>query len=900
MADVRWQKVREIFESALRQKPEERKMFLREACGDDQSLMLEVESLLVSLDGADSFMETPAVANVANLFEGRKLKTSECFAHYQIIKQIGAGGMGNVYLARDKKLERHVAVKILNEEFSRHESNLHRFIQEAKSASALNHPNILVVHEVGVENGTHFIVSEFIEGKTLREILKESELQLPEILDIAIQIANALAAAHSAGLVHRDIKPENVMIRPDGYVKILDFGLAKLVVQKNRLFLGSEESTIQQNETAKGIILGTISYMSPEQARGKDVDARTDTWGLGVVLYEMLTGRQPFAGGTTSDKISDILSRDPEPLAAYVPDIPKDLERIVGKALRKNREERYQHIKDFVIDLKDCKQDLEISAKLQRSAVPSQRVELAAAKTADVPAQKTSSAEYVFNEIRQHKRSALLVAAVLLAAAVAVVYLVYSRYGAGTDANFHPRNIRSIAVLPLTNTTQDPETEYLSDGITESLINSLSKLPGIKVIARSSSFKYKGKDVDPQEAARSLGVEAILTGRVTQRGENLLIGVELMDAQEKTQMWGEQFNRKATDLLSVQAEISREIAESLRLRLTSGEQQQLAKRETTNPQAYELLLLGRFYQNKPLRIAWKKALDYYQQAIVLDPDYAIAYAELSAFYTNGLVGSGILRAEEGLSKAEAAARTALKLDENLAEAHEAMGLVNVYVWDWGTAERDYKRAIELNPNLASAHGGYGHYLSVVGRHEEAIAEAKRAKELDPLHPAANFALGVRFYMARQYDQALEAFKKGIEMYPDFATPHSFLGYTYAAKGMYAEAIIAYQQAIKMGSSNTSDLIFLGAAYAKVGERGKAQAIHKRLETTKEFVSPTEVAVLFAALDEPEKAFASLERAYAAHDYQLQYLGNPEFDSLRSDPRFADLLRRVGLPHNLVR
>jgi serine/threonine protein kinase/tetratricopeptide (TPR) repeat protein len=808
------------------------------------------------------------------------LSPSTNLGRYEIRSQISAGGMGEVYLAQDTNLHRAVALKLLPAAFTVSKERLHRFKREAYATSSLNHPNILTIYEIGEDKGHHFIATEFIDGESLRHRAGRSSLELHEVLDIGIQVASALAAAHAARIVHRDIKPENIMIRRDGLVKVLDFGLAKLI-EPETMSVDMEASTIANVKTEQGAVMGTISYMSPEQARGAEqVDHRTDIWSLGVVLYELIAGHLPFRGETKTDVIAAILKTEPPILTTYAPDVPAELERIVTKALRKNKEERYQVVKELGLDLKGLKQRLEFEVELKRTG-----------------GRAATNGDGTVRDIRQHKLGALLVLATLVSVIAALAYFAYSRRSAesGKGSTGAQASIHSIAVLPFTNPTGDAETEYLSDGIAESLINSLAKLPGVKVIARNSSFKYKGKEVDPQEVARSLDVEAILTGRVMQRGEKLLISVELINTGDKTQIWGEQYNRRATDVLQVQGEISREIAESLRVRLTVGEQQQLAKRETVNPQAYELLLRGRFYAYKPGQDALKKALDYYQQATALDPDYALAYAEVSAYYMIQVLNITILaQREEVISKGEAAARRALKLDENLAEAHYAMGRVKMYVWDWAAAEHELKRAIELNPNLASAHGGYSFYLSIVGRHDEAIAEARRARELDPLALEADFRVGQRLYAARQYDQALEALKKVLEMYREFPGPYIYIGAAYEAKGMYAEAIASYQEGIKIARENTTAQIFLGAAYAKAGERGKSIAILKRMETTKELDSPAELAVLYAALDEREKAFASLERAYAARDFQLQYLNYPEFDSLRSDPRFADLMRRIGL------
>ncbi|MDQ3648978.1 MAG: protein kinase [Acidobacteriota bacterium] len=839
-----------------------------------------------------------------------------------MLSKIGAGGMGEVYLAEDTRLHRKVALKFLPPDLTTNKDRLNRFEREAFAASSLNHPNILTIYEVGAEDGYHFIATEFIDGESLRRHTRSARLELREVLDISIQVASALAAAHAAGIVHRDIKPENIMVRKDGIVKVLDFGLAKLIEQQPAT-IDREAPTRAFTKTEAGVMMGTVSYMSPEQTRGQDVDARTDIFSLGVVLYELIAGRTPFEGDTTNDVIAAILKTEPPILTRYAPDVPAELERIVTKALRKDKEERYQVVKDLGLDLKSLKQRLEFEAELERvshrgqpamgalertgtpegnseaqRAAMSGRSNAGITQIAAVPQTNasngihtTSSAEFIVNGIKQHKHRALLILATLLVATVAASYFAYSGYFAGS----RKAGIASIAVLPFTNASNDPETEYLSDGISESLINSLSQLPSVKVIARSSAFKYKGKDADPQEVARALGVEAILTGRVLQRGENLLVSVELMNARDETQVWGEQYNRKASDLLAVQTEISGEIVDKLRLRLTAGERQQLARRETANPQAYELLLKGRFYGNKGGTENWKKAVEYFQQAISIDPAYALAYAELSRFYVN-LVGSSTLDPKEFTPKAEAAVRQALELDESLADAHLALANIKINDWDWATAEREFKRAIELNPNSARAHSGYAAYLSLTGQHEQAMTEINRARMLDPLSTIASAYVSFVLYYARQYDQAIEALKETLELDQNFPVAHFVLGYCYAAKGMYAEAIAAYQEAIMLGEDSPSVQIYLGYAYAKAGERERAQAILKRLKTSEGYVSPSELALLYESLGEREQAFVSLEKAFAAHDLQLQYLGvEPTFDPLRADPRFRDLLRRVGFP-----
>ena len=834
----------------------------------------------------------------------------EAISHYRILSKLGAGGMGEVYLAQDTKLDRKVALKILPADVAANRDRMERFVREAKAAAALNHPNIAHIYEIGEVDGLHFIAMEYIEGDTLREKIHRERTDLRKLLRYLQNVAEGLAKAHAAGIVHRDLKPDNIMITVDGHAKILDFGLAKLIEQHATPTSaeGSSEvaTAVMPQHSTPGMVMGTIGYMSPEQAQGKtrEIDHRSDIFSFGCILYEAAIGQRAFEGKDALDSLHKTVHGPTPQISGGPAGAPDELQRIVRRCLAKDAEKRYQSMKDVAIELEELQNALKgaaepvYSSQLALRGVTAPAIEAAAgldtdwrsaASTRDpgVP-RSSSSAEYIAGEIRRHKKSVAVMA--LLVVSVAAVGLGYY---------LHAKNSRvaidSIAVLPFKNTTTDQDTEYLSDGISQSLINSLSQLPGVKVIASSSSFKYKDKDADPQDVANALGVEAILTGRVLRRGDNLLISVELVNARDRTQVWGEQYNRNSADLLAVQSEISREIAEKLRLRLSAGDQQQLTKRETVNPQAYELMLKGLYYRRKGGTENSKKAAEYYNQAIDADPTYALAYAELAVCYLDLAAGS-VLDPKEFTPKAEAAARKAVGLDESLADAHYALALSKREAWEWASAEREYQRAIELNPNLAAARLRYAFYLSLVGRHKQAIAQIERARELDPLSSAINANVGYVLYLARQYDEAIESLQKTRELDRDFPPTQNVLGFTYAAKGMYAKAIAAYQEAIRLGNKSPSLQIYLGAAYARAGDREKGRAILEQLQTSESYVSPCELAILHDALGEREPAFASLEKAYAAHDPSLQYLGiDPAFDSLRADPRFDDFVRRVGLP-----
>ena len=808
-------------------------------------------------------------------------------ARYEIRSKIGEGGMGEVYWARDLKLNRIVALKILPREFAADEKRMQRFIQEAQTASALNHPNIVTVFEIDDDHEPPYIASEFIDGETLRERLGRERVNLNETIDFAIQIASALVAAHEAGIVHRDIKPENVMIRRDGIVKVLDFGIAKLIDGPLSV-VDREAPTRLGIRTEPGMVIGTTAYMSPEQARGLPVDARTDIFSLGVLIYEVVAGRVPFGGSNVNEILASVLSDEEAfPLARYAGEVPAELERIVAKLLRKNRDERYQTSKDVLVDLRRLKDDLTFEKKRKLLAITETRDALKEDVAPDVAPRKSSGRAF----FAANKKSAVvfvLVVLLVLSAVAAYSYLGGSR----------PTTINSVAVLPFVNVGKDESSEYLSDGISESLTNDLSQLPQLKVIARSSTFVYKDKNVDLQEVARTLGVQAVVTGRVMQRGDDLQISVELVRASDRTEMWGEQYTRKASDLQAVQSEIARSISEKLRLRLSGAEEQRLTKPATANAQAYQLYLTGLFYFRKGGVENYKKALDYYNQAVALDPDFGLAYAMMTAPYVDlyVLTASGDLTPTQALAKSRAAAQRALEIDDNLAEAHIAMASINELQWNWTGSEAEAKRAIQLNPNLSLAHNIYALLLVVLGRNAEALAENKRAQELDPLRVALKSNQAKALLFARRYDEAIQVAQAAIKLDPTFPNAHWCLAEIYAITGNYTESVNEYQKTIDLDGPLPTHLCFLGYAYGLAGRRSDAQAVLKRLKTTDKYVSPTELAALYIGLGDKESALQSLERAYAERDPRLDELKvEPYFDSLRSDPRYQQLVTNMHFP-----
>jgi serine/threonine-protein kinase len=891
----RWQQIDDLFHAALACNPGQRAEFLATRCRGDEPLRREVESLLSSHESADDFIENP-VGDVAAEMLGTHqtgLAPGHQIENYRIVRPLGAGGMGEVYLAEDVKLKRKVALKLLPSHFTINPDRVRRFEREARAASALNHPNIVTIYEIKQSGSTHFIATEFVDGKTLRQIMNEKPLKLSEILNVAIQVADALSGAHAAGIVHRDIKPENIMIHRQGYVKVLDFGLAKLNEQPG-LDSDADKTTLLQSNP--GLVMGTVQYMSPEQARGKKVDARADIWSLGVVLFELLAGRVPFEGETPSHVMVALMENELPSVSNYVNASP-ELERIVTKTLRKQAKERYQSARDLARDLKEIKQQLQVEEHLRRfgepvrppgaTSLPQQTLTraTAAAVMQGVQTQShVSSAEYLVRQVSRHKVAVTIAALLLLTVSVVGSYFYFAK----------KPTIRSIAVLPFNNGGNNPDMEYLSDGLSESLTNNLSPVPGLMVISRYSSFRYKGKQPDPQEVGKSLGVDAIVTGSVNKVGDNYLISVELVSASDRRQIWGTQYNRKITDLLIVQSEISREIAEQLRLRLTKTEEQQLAKTQAINPQAYDLFLKARALRHTGKTADRKKAVEYYQQAVAVEPNYALAYADLAIFYS-GLITNNELPQKEFAPKAEDAAQKAVQADNDLAESHLAVAIIEMNKWEWSAAEAEFKKALELNPNLVAAHREYGVFLRIHGRVDEAVAEINRAQQLDPLRISVAQARVTILAIYRQNDQALEGAKQLLQLDPQNPAAHIRVAVFYDRVGRNAEAIASYQEAIKLGDDSGDAQGLLACAYARNGQRDKALDILRQFEAGKLYSSPVGLGMIHLALGDKARFYAALEDAYAMHDQQLIWLrGAWEYDAIRSEPRFQDLIRRVGL------
>jgi serine/threonine protein kinase/tetratricopeptide (TPR) repeat protein len=853
MTPDRWQQVKCVLQEALEIAPEQRAAFLDRACSTDHSLRREVESLLSSSNEVrSSFMKSSAEAAL-RLTKGKRL------GDFEIVSLIGAGGMGEVYRARDCRLERDVAIKVLPRFVSFDPERLHRFEHEAKAAAALNHPNILAVFQMGTYEGAPYLVSELLEGETLREQVKQGPIKLKRAIDYGLQIAHGLAAAHEKGIVHRDLKPENLFIARDSQIKILDFGLAKLTHAESET-----QVTKQTLDTEPGAVLGTVGYMSPEQVRGQAADHRSDIFAFGAILYEMLSGKRAFQGETTADTMSAILSKEPKSISQVVPSISRAVSQVVHHCLEKDPASRYQSA-------------MELISSLEESAMASKAPQ--------------------WLSVSRRRRWYAMVSTGLAASVLAAISVLGFNLGGWRD-RFRlatgSTQIDSLAVLPLENLSKDPSQDYFSDGITDALTTELAQIGALRVISRTSAEHFKGTRETLPEIGRKLNVEAIVEGSVTRSENHVRITAQLIDVQTDRHLWARSYERELKDVLTLQDEVARDIAREIRIKLTPEERTRLAVARPVDPGSHEAYLRGRYWWHRRGRESELKGLQYFEQAVQLDPSYAPAWAGIADSYIV-MAHHGGLPPKEAMPKAKDAALKALQLDSSLAEAHASLATVKMsYEWDYIAAENEFARAIELNPNYATAHHWYAHYLVIKQRFPEALIEIQKAHDLDPYSLVINGFWGLALYYSRDYERASIQFRSMLDLDPsERPIVSEKLAEVYEQKGDYAHALEQRRDALML-SRATEDAKSLANAYA----HGGAETYWcKRIELAQRppAASALDLAILYARQGDRDRALRFLERAYQEHSPWLNFMAcEPAFDSIRTDPRFQKLAHEIGL------
>jgi eukaryotic-like serine/threonine-protein kinase len=902
----RWRKVERLYHSVLEQEKERRVAFLVRASEGDEELRREVESLLAQTETTDSFLEAPALEQAARILaKDEALSAPQAAAaqaadpmvgrtvsHYQILEKLGGGGMGVVYKAKDTKLPRVVALKLLPERLAGDRQALLRFKREAHAASALNHPNVCVIHDVDEFDEQLFIVMEYLKGQTLQQFINSKPLRMDTLLDLAIQIADALDAAHAAGIVHRDIKPANVFVSDRNQAKVLDFGLAKVSRQQRMAAAVGGASMAQAGEedqlTTPGVAMGTVAYMSPEQARGEELDARTDLFSLGALLYEMATGRMAFSGPNTAMVYDAVLHRTPAPAAKLNPQVPAELEAIIDKALEKDRRMRYQHASDVRTDL----------ARLKRNAVAA----LPSVSRDQVPAgigpeiggaRTTSAAPRLLPERVFARRPVIATAASLAVLLAAVVGLRLGLFRTLRGGPAVPR-IQSLAVLPFDNLSGDQQQEYFVDGMADELITELAQISALRVIARTSVMLYRGTHTPLAEIARELNVDAVVEGAVLRSGNRVRINAQLIYAPTGAYLWAKSYQGDLRNILKLQGDVARDVAREIKIAVTPPERKRLEGTSAVNPAAYQAYLEGRYYWSRGTEHDWLRAKQYFEQAANIDPEYAPAYAGLSDYYNQ----TGLLPPREAMGQARRYALKALAIDPNLAEAHTALAVVRwLGDWNWPGAESEFRRALELDPGEAEAHRFYAAYLVQTGRTDDAAAEIGRARKLDPLSIGTQVTTGWIFYYSRKYSKAVEECRKAVGMEPDSADAHDCLGLSYLAQKEYRRAIEECRDAVGLSGDDLTRAVDLGRAYARSGDKAAARSMLNQwsARANQSYVPPVFFAQVYAALRERGQALAWLEKAYTDRDPYLVWLKvDPAFDSLRSEPQFQNLIRRLGL------
>jgi serine/threonine protein kinase/tetratricopeptide (TPR) repeat protein len=873
-----WRQIDRLLEQALEREEPERARFLDEACAGDEALRKEIDSLIRYDERAKSFIERPAIEIAAEALAAEQtgLAAGQQLGAYKIESLLGAGGMGEVYLAEDTRLGRKVAIKFPPHESVTDERAKKRFFREAQAAAKLDHPNICAIHEVAEQDGRIFIVMQYVEGETLAARIQREPLSLAESLDLAVQVADALSEAHSRGIIHRDIKPQNIMVTARGQVKVLDFGLAKVVKQQEAF---ESEAETESLLTTPGLIVGTVPYMSPEQVKGKSLDARTDIFSFGSVLYEMITGHRPFAAESTAEIISAILTSEPPPLVSYSTIVPDELQRITTQALAKDRERRYQSMRELALDLNSCRREYEANRAIAPHNDRATKDKVVTTTTSDAKQRRFLSPRHILTGI------ALLVM-------VAVLTLAYALFFRGATTAKQPE-IRSIAVLPLENLSGDPSQEYFADGMTEAIIGNLTQISALnRVISRTSVMRYKGsRSKSLPEIAAELKVDAVIEGAVHRSGGRVRVTVKLIPAATDSPVWSREYEQDLSDVLKLQGEVARAVAAEIRIQVTPEERARLAAARNINPQAHEAYLLGRYHFSKNNEQDWKQALAYFERATRIAPDYAPTYAGISDVWLQ-LGIFAVKPFKEIEPPARAAALQALRLDEQLAEAHISLAnLKQYYDWDWTGSEAEFRRALELDPGGLQAHLHYGHLLMHLGRHDEAVREGQIAAQLDPLSSETQTALGRFLYRARRYEEALPHLQRAVAMEPRSIGANFRLGDVYVQLRRYPEAIAVFENGRKLTRDESTFQAGIARAYALMGRHREAREMISRVKEKDALI-----AGVYAALGDKDEAFNILEQAIKEHNSLLVTLKeDPPFESLHTHPRWKELLRRMNYP-----